>query len=137
MSDLRDLNEIELARYLVALHEWRWMPGMREVFSGWRWDGYSFVEQGVRNPQAGNCISGVLEPLPDLTDDATRNGCLLALVREATGRPYAHLEYVGGYWSVVDPEDGRWDPDRGRGPWATEAHALVAALEAAPRRGGL
>ena len=69
--------------------------------------------------------------LPDLADPATL-GCLLALVREANSRPHASTQYCGGYWQVEDPEDDRWDTDRGFGPWATEAEALVAALEAAP-----
>mgnify|MGYP003654095943 CR=1 FL=1 len=71
--------------------------------------------------------------IPDLRDPATR-GCALALVREAWGDPAICV--------VLDTSDGRWCAGRwedglamrGRGG-ATEAEALIAALEAAPKRG--
>ena len=69
--------------------------------------------------------------LPDLDSPATL-GCLLALVRSAWAVPGLHSDNIGGYWWVANSEDESWDPDRGRGPWATEAEALIAALEAAP-----
>ena len=68
--------------------------------------------------------------LPDLADPATR-GCLLALVREAWGDPMPMVDTLGAgpYWSV-------WSGHvcRARG-CATEAEALVVALEAAPQKG--
>jgi hypothetical protein len=63
-----------------------------------------------------------MPPLPDLTDLATL-GCLLALVRVAWGDPSLHISR------------GRsgWHPNcAGLGRYATEAEALVAALESAP-----
>jgi len=116
------------ARRAVACRHWRWMPGMLVRYGdGQVWyrladgDGYGLPFRHVPpDPR---------DAWPDLTDPATL-GCLLALVREL--RPYACVEYCGGYWRVVDPQDERWDTDRGFGPWATEAEALVAALEAAP-----
>lgn len=69
----------ELGHAAVLLPEWRWMPGMLDGASGWRWDGISFVEQRARHPQAGNCISGVPAHWPDL-DDAATTGCLLAMI---------------------------------------------------------
>ena len=87
------------------------------------------VEYGRRAPDGPG--------LPDLTDPATL-GCLLALVREAWGcvvvtspdydyddeaRQGSHV--VG--WRAVETE--RWMT---AGEGATEAEALVAALESAP-----
>ena len=87
------------------------------------------------------------EWLPDLSDPATL-GCLLALVREAWGRPNiyvvpwakTHEEAGGAVWRVSDLVYlGPFDihglgltngTDHFDGP--TEAEALVAALEAAP-----
>jgi len=69
--------------------------------------------------------------LPDLTDPATL-GCLLALVREAWGRPrigvypFTTFDHTEVWGTIDDYRDGV----RTRG--ATEAAALVAALEAAP-----
>jgi len=79
--------------------------------------------------------------LPDLTDPATR-GCLLALVQDAWDMPRSWVKW----WPVSAPDMSGVDRsfcevvDRtGRrvvpGPrvrHATEAEALVAALEAAP-----
>ena len=122
----------------VACKGWRWMPGMllhdigtsrigRVHKSGRDWVVFFGLtsEARLRRDTTGIGLS------PDLNDPATL-GCLLALVREANSRPYATAQYCGGYWQVEDPKDDRWDTDRGFGPWATEAEALVAALEAAP-----
>jgi len=92
--------------------------------------------------------------IPDLTDPATL-GCLLALVREAHGSPkimfegqtYASVLYVvcgsGNYYIRRDCGDGEedlyvdgvWSANVRHGvdevSCATEAEALVAALEAA------
>lgn len=75
--------------------------------------------------------------LPDLDDDATKGG-LLGQARRRWNRPYA----TPRYWQpthVPGPDwDGGWDWDDDdiraavRGPYATEAEALVAALAAAP-----
>jgi hypothetical protein len=138
----------ELAKRAVACKHWRWMPGMlaktvwaearvlggkeeRPVLAAIHHHGNGLMLHHPNNlpcdsfPQANTAYPF----LPDLTDPATL-GCLLALVRRV--RPYACVEYCGGYWRVVDPEDEHWDTDRGFGPWCSEAEALVAALEAAP-----
>ena len=74
--------------------------------------------------------------VPDLSDPATL-GCLLALVREAWGDATADVIHFdvwktngtwGHEWTVQCRDAGRFTKSRG----ATEAEALVAALEAAP-----
>lgn len=64
--------------------------------------------------------------LPDLTDPATL-GCLLALVREAYDDERAHVRPAAGGWDFHT-----LDPMAPRVTAPTEAHCLIAALEAAP-----
>lgn len=74
--------------------------------------------------------------LPDLSDPCTLGG-LVALVRGAWGRPYAHVAKAhGGPWILCDIigqplHTGLVDTGEVVGG-DTEAEALVAALEAAP-----
>ena len=70
-------------------------------------------------------------PTPDWTDPATL-GCLLGLVREAWGDPYATVEVfpqppTETLWLTHVVNLRRLHPFRG----ASEAEALLAALEAA------
>jgi hypothetical protein len=74
------------------------------------------------------------ELLPDLTDPATL-GCLLALVREAWGQPFASAWGTattgkrGPYWAVtIAPPQ----PHTMLGHGKSEAEALVEAIERAP-----
>ena len=138
-----------LAERAVRCKVWRWLPGMQamplEVFPGAHiparrcFGGDFWVADGsreVRHHHAGDL-------LPDLTDPATL-GCLLALVREAWGDPeaYTRTQPRGGatVWVVYVLDKGA---QISRGPamaegsgsmlyGPTQAHALVAALEAAP-----
>lgn len=125
---MSEYTQESLAKRLVNCRHFRWLPGMRERATGWRWSGTAYISQ-ERYPESGNCIAGVPEPLPDLTDPATL-GCLLALVRETHGavmvRPPEDAPRVVGWWEVERLSDGQaWGT-------STEAGALVAALEAAP-----
>ena len=67
--------------------------------------------------------------LPDFADPATL-GCLLALVREAWGKPSATTLAYRGRWYVVyeDVDASSWLA----ACMPTEIEALIAALEAAP-----
>lgn len=153
-----------LARRAVAAPGWRWMPGMlaarldpddgvRIVLIGGhmavrpaepataRSAHFPCVQKGDPHRHGRSWIrlnahATTFNPwLPDLTDPATL-GCLLALVREA---------YVDGEFIRVTPiSDILWVVHGARNPdpevdglWVegvSEAAALVAALEAAPRR---
>ena len=119
----------DLARRAVACPGWRWMPGMLWLL---------IDEDGAcyncdRVTQENLVLS---DALPDLTDPATL-GCLLALVREAWGvGSLVYRPWNGAIraWRVVTfSHDEDWmTVARLLGEGATEAEALVAALEAAP-----
>lgn len=119
--------ETHLARRAVACKGWRWLRGML------RHDDYRYIGSGVwarwSHTAAALTAMHAPEQYPDLTDPATL-GCMLALVREAWGDPHAYLA-PGDGWVV-----GRGARDGIVGEGATEAEALVAALEAAPAAGG-
>lgn len=129
-----------LARRAVACKGWRWMPGMLAHHPNWRAGrvshvGLTAVRVACRYPSPVGGTTWAVPPLPitgllpDLSDPATL-GCLLGLVREALGCPEAHVYYadLSRLWVV------RWGYE-GLGvrtvDGATEAEALVAALEAA------
>ena len=126
----------------VACKAWEWRAGMAVVDgNGWVWrlgeDGFWRHARGLYN---GREYEPNLDPprdaIPDLSDAATL-GCLLALVREAWDEPelYVRSSRDDESWIVCAADhEGRErlmvlrsDPYR-----ASEAEALVAALEAAP-----
>jgi len=121
----------------VICKGWRWMPGMLTMdgvriyaVDGDTFDGFDDDSEYNDHPVSA------LE-WPDLTDPATL-GCLLALVRKAF--PGCHAEPNGApEWDGYDEEErSNWwavfscGPHRLMATGATEAEALVAALEAAP-----
>lgn len=146
----------DLARRAVACRHWQWMPGMLIQTVGGPTDRIAGIDstyihawaesQQTENPR-GMWIRYRLDRMkkhgvPDLTDPTTL-GCLLALVREAC-EPHR----APGDWPMVCTYQsqakkwgvGAWLNESGKATfaalvlptYASEAAALVAALEAAP-----
>lgn len=111
----------DLGRRAVACKHWRWMPGMLhgiEAMDETRFVS-RFSEFSIYADDDGR--------IPILSDPATL-GCLLYLVREAWGVERAVVwwnEHDQGWVADVRPRNFVFVRD-------SEAHALVAALEAAP-----
>ena len=129
-------EQIALAKRVVACKSWRWMPGML-IHSGFR---MTWVDETTFRSfdECGNEMYGSTDCLVPVFDDPATLGCLLALVREAF--PGCHAEPNGApKWDGYDEaeRDNWWavftcGPHRVMANGATEAEALVAALEAAP-----
>jgi hypothetical protein len=114
---------------LLAGGRVRWMPGMRAR---------------VRVPGSpwwrisdGTAHTGIMDT--DF-DDAATLGCLLAPVRERWGEPGLYVQHRGGISASVPAWVIKTDEHPcgyGSGHWTghTEAEALTAALEAAPKGG--
>ena len=123
----------DLARAAIALPGWRWLPGMKTA-AGWRVCEVPLPDMvGLHCPGYHDYTLHPREVVkrcrePDLSDPATL-GCLLALVREVWGDPKGSVYYL----ALVESEPG-WFAEFGAHAelYATEAEALVAALEAAP-----
>ena len=109
----------KIARRAVACKGWRWTPGMR-----WRTED----DRGRLDDYQPEYMGRPPDALPDLTDAATI-GCLLALVRKAWGQDdLVAFRFDGQWYAEVTPQEGLRRAFYG----ATEAAALVTALEAAP-----
>ena len=102
---------IDLGRRAVVCKGFRWMPGMAWIAP----------QKGGRYPLPEGAA-----PMPDLRDPATL-GCLLALVREVSGDRGLHVATWAGGWLALPGRSGHIS---GVAASATEAEALVAALEA-------
>ncbi len=124
----------EIAKRAVACHDWRWMPGMLCQPDE---DGYAarVLHAGttLATPQTADSYDrgGIItrgcireDSLPDLNDPATI-GCLLYLVREAWNDPSLAA------CRNMDERTWQIDPTVTDRTGATEAEALVCALEAA------
>jgi len=119
-------EEEALGRRAMACAHWQWKAGLRAIKRQPR--GHLI---GVRFTETE--IGAVPGAIPDLTDLGSL-GCLLGLVREVWGDPHAHAEWneEDGSWRVVTRERRRIGTAIHHSHGATEAEALVVALEAAP-----
>jgi hypothetical protein len=128
-------DKIELAERLMSSGRWQWMPGMRTI-SGRRL-AVVFGESRTAavlcdlRDDANSDTEELQGELPDLTDPATL-GCLLALVREAWGDSEMHMTLGAKGWVWLTGESRVYDVVMPINAGATEAEALVAAMEAAP-----
>lgn len=134
----------ELGRRAVACKAWRWMPGMRYWYPGFRIGDTEWAHRVQDDPEHMEALhdnegeTPERYPLPDLSDPATL-GCLLALVREAwpSGADvFAPSRFTCNEpaWTIADAVDD-WVcgvPGGQQFTGKSEAEALVAALEAAP-----
>jgi hypothetical protein len=125
----------ELAERVIKCQHWRWMAGMLVRYSdGKPW--YRLTEAdsyGIRPPKYRP--PDPRRAWPDLTDPATL-GCLLALVREAWeprrgDDSIASTIQVGKKWGVGARAGSETLALIVLPSFASEAEALVAALEAA------
>jgi hypothetical protein len=117
---------IALGRRALACKGWRWMRGMTSMEGG-TFIAYTDCDEAfwLMHPDDGCDAEPVAWRLPDLSDPATL-GCLLALVRKAWGdsKTCARPDLEDDVWYVVTRS--------GLAFAASEAEALVAALESAP-----
>lgn len=125
------------ARKGVRAPRWRWLAGMCVSWleRGQRWVGWLSTTDdgerlGVPDGEGGWLyVDEMHDPLPVLEGEAgaSTRGCLLHLVREALGDPGLVVVADADGWAVLR-SDNDCDPVA---EGATEAEALVAALEAA------
>lgn len=142
---------IELGKRAVASPHWVWGAGMWAIFSETCKMYCSDEPPYIKGQSAGMVMQGAptlrttkecgAPMVPDFREPTTM-GCLLHLVREAWGDPDISVQCSRpiapdmsgrrGGWIVIDGK--RRLVFAGRHT-ETEAEALVAALEAAPKRG--
>ena len=140
-----------LAQRAVASKHWRWMPGMLVKggsFCRWNQGTVGRVKDNVAVVMTDNeddegwpadymvslspiVVDGVRQwnMLPDLTDPATR-GCIVHLLHNAVG-PTVFLAMMESRWYVGEYCQINMADRAITQLFATEAEALVAALEAA------
>lgn len=121
------MNLEDLGRRAVACKHFYWMPGM--LLSNGRRVGTWKEGDVCGSSDTSPAYDGAVYPM---LDDPATLGCLLHLVREATGQQSSASWYPGG---KHDYPHWAWYSDSCYGKLcegATEAECLVKVLEAAP-----
>lgn len=124
---------------LLADGRVRWMPGMLALCPQWPslrlcWEVLPHLWAGISGEVVGHDYAHDIRGagVPDWTDHATL-GCLLAMVREATGchSLYCRESSQGGWVACAREQAGG-----SAGVWRgqNEVAALLAAIDAAPRK---
>lgn len=135
------IGEAPLWMRILRVPGWRWASGMSAVHMSWSMvlvrevdlaAGVAVCHCAALAPRSdlSKVVLSLKQLRPDLDDRATLDH-LLALLREACGDPTITTQY---HPSEGAPERKRWRVWRDGCPiayGATEAEALVAALEAA------
>jgi hypothetical protein len=119
-EDKATLDVLEaVGRRAINCSHWRWQRGMKAIVPSRHEGGTGYTFRLDGGEQTGTVVGGY----PDFTDAATL-GCLVGLVREATGKPWLFCTYrEEGFWSVCDLHAHL------SGFVTTEAEAWVEALE--------
>ena len=108
-----------LGKRAIGCKHWIWQDGMKAIVPAPHEGATGYIFRLEGGEEAGTVIGGY----PDFTDAATL-GCLVGLVREATGKPWLFCTYrEEGFWSVCDLHAHL------SGFVTTEAEAWVEALE--------
>lgn len=109
-------TEQDLARELARHPAWKWGSGMLAVW-GNRLERVVLAADDGRGLLCGTDATSP-EHYPDLSDPATQ-GCLWAMLREATGDEGASAGYARDGWSC-DPFGIETEPPGWRAFWSTE-----------------
>ena len=108
-----------LGRRAIACKHWIWKGGMKAIVPSRHAGATGYTFRIESEEDAVTLIGGY----PDFSDSATL-GCLIGLVREATGKPWLFCTYrQEGFWSVCDLHEHLSDFVH------AEAEAWVEALE--------
>jgi hypothetical protein len=123
-----------LGRRAASSKHWHWIPGMLST-AGDRVlcviDGELVIDNiDLTDFERVPCSLARINWAPDLTDAATR-GCIVHLLQEANG-PTVFLAMMENRWYVGEYCQINMADRAITQLFATEAEALVAALEAAP-----
>jgi hypothetical protein len=98
-EDKATLDVLEaVGRRAIDCTHWIWQDGMKAIVPAPHEGGTGYTFRLEGGEEAGTVIGGY----PDFTDAATL-GCLVGLVREATGKPHLFCSYRReGFWGVAD-----------------------------------